>query len=251
MARLKAVGILQGLSGIPRDQYENTFHFQTPSGDSAVGTQAEYATAAARVANFYTGASAGGGAGVAGYFSNAILTVATVKVYDYAGGAEGASDVDTGPPVFVASFIVEPSQSGAQGLPEEIALCLSYYSTSNTPRHRGRIYLGPWADAVLTSAIEPRPSSGLLLAMVTAGTRLSADGTSAQSTGGLTPIIPATSVPAAVDGVNWYLRSRVGTGTPSSPVPSWERIEKGWVDNGWDSQRRRGVAASARVTFPS
>jgi hypothetical protein len=251
MARLKAVNILQGLSGIPRDQMENGFHFQTPSAVTAQGTPAEYATAAARVANFYTGAGPSGSASIGAYFSDAILTTATIKVYDYFGGSAGASDIDTGPPVAVFTYQVEPSQSGAQGLPEEIALCLSYYSTSNTPRHRGRVYLGPWTVGAMTSAVEPRPVGGLTTTMVTAGTRLSADGTSAQSTGGLTPVIPASAVPAAVDGVNWYLRSRVGTGSSSSPVPAWERVMKGWVDNGWDSQRRRGVAATSRVTFPS
>jgi hypothetical protein len=239
------------MSGIPRDEMENTFHFSTESASGVQATQAECATAAARVANFYTGASAGGGASIGAYMSEVLLLTASVKVYDYFGATEGVRDLDLGPPVFVASFQRADELSGAQGMPEEVALCLSYYSTSNTARHRGRVYLGPWTIGATTVAAEPRPTPALLTSMVTAGTRLSADGTSAQSTGGLTPIIPPTAVPDAVNGVNWYLRSRVGTGSASAPVPAWERIQKGWADNGWDSQRRRRIVASSRTTFPS
>jgi hypothetical protein len=253
MARLKVVNVFQGISGIPRDEYENSFYFQTASGDDVEGTFAEYATAAARVSNFYTGAGAGGLPSLSSYINLNIDAFVQLKVYDFFGATAGAhGDVDTGPPRAVYGYGGAAGGIGStNGLPEEVALCLSYYSTSNTPRHRGRIYTGPFNRSALTANLASPPLGDLMTTLVTAGTRLSADGTSAQSTAGLGPIIPPSAVPSAVDGVNWMIRSRVGTGTPSAPVPTWERITKGWVDNGWDSQRRRRLAATSRVTFPS
>jgi hypothetical protein len=249
MAQLRVSAVFQGQSGLAKDEYENGFHFSTPSGAGVAATQAECATAAARVANFYTGAAAGGGGGICAYMSGAINFTALMKVYDYFGGSGGSpGSPDLGPPKAVYSWSTLISLSNP-GLPEEVALCLSYYSSSNTARHRGRLYLGPWGTNSFLG-VEPRPGSGLINAMKTAGSRLVADGTSAQSTGGLTAVTPVGTVPSAVDGVNWYLRSRVGSGSGSAPVPVWERVLKGWIDDEWDAQRRRRVEATSRVTFP-
>jgi hypothetical protein len=251
MSQLKVVIVFQGNSGIPKDEMENSFHFQTASGPGVEATQAEAATAASRISNFFDGAGAGGTPSIADYMSPMLLPTATYKVYDYFGGVvKPNGDVDTGPPMSVfTGGAVSPAAS--EGLPEEVALCLSYWTTSNTARHRGRVYLGPLGmNAATTGLAEVRPNPAFMATMSTAGSRLVEPGTAAQSTGGIAPVIPSTPVPASVDGVNWYLRSRVGSGSAGAPVPKWEAVTAGWVDNEWDSQRRRRIAATSRVTFP-
>jgi len=107
--------------------------------------------------------------------------------------------------------------SGSSGsLPTEVALCLSYYGISNTKRNRGRIFIGPvqagWNDS-------SRPLVQLRTALLDLADRLSDVGTQS---------------------VDWQIVSRVA-GTR-------QRIQEVWVDNAWDTQRRRGIAPTARST---
>jgi len=110
----------------------------------------------------------------------------------------------------------------------ETALCLSFQadplSGVNQARRRGRVFLGGWAsivpggDTTHFPEVDPLITAGIAAA---AGTM-------------------ATGVTS--DGWVWVVYSRVnGTGAA---------VSNGWVDNELDTQRRREVAASARVTFP-
>ena len=57
-----------------------------------------------------------------------------------------------GQPVYVTGYAAGYA-AGASG-PRDVALCLSYFAGSNTPRRRGRIYVGPWPATVMAE----RPS---------------------------------------------------------------------------------------------
>jgi hypothetical protein len=249
MARLKVVNVFQGASGLPKDEFENGFHFQTATGAAAAGTSAEYATAAARVMNFYgPGTELSASDKIVSYLSAYIENVATIKVYDYTGGAVGKDgEAITGPPAAVYTY-VPGILTDSIGYPSEVALCLSYFSLSNSARHRGRVYIGPFSVVAEGPGSPGIANPDLMTAMQMAGEFL-ADATTTPGTAGLTAVSPAGAVPAGIAGVNWMLRSNVGTGTKAAPAPTWEQVTHGWVDNEWDTQRRRRVVATARVTF--
>ena len=104
-------------------------------------------------------------------------------------------------------------------LPTEVALCLSYATTDDpdkatSGRYRGRIYLGP-----LNTTGGLRPSSGIIGYALAFGQALAAIGTAGNTT--------------------WVMYSRADNAT--------RKIESIWVDNAWDTQRRRGAAPTART----
>jgi len=107
-------------------------------------------------------------------------------------------------------------QGVATTLNRDIALCLSYYSQFNRPRFRGRLYL-PCAIAGI-SVTGARPST-----------------TQQQKAADL------ASVLAGVGGTNvtWGLWSTVDK--VFRPTTHW------WVDNAWDTQRRRGQKPTSRL----
>lgn len=113
-------------------------------------------------------------------------------------------------------------------LPQEVALCLSFQGPkiSGIPqsRRRGRVYFGPFdQNANSTSG---RPASGVIAAIVAgANTFLG------KHNGGI-------DEPA-----QWSVISE-RTGAPQTVY-----ITEGWVDDAWDTQRRRGVRAATRSTF--
>lgn len=116
--------------------------------------------------------------------------------------------------------------SGITGnpLPSEVAMCLSYQGekASGVPqsRRRGRIYIGPLNVGTLHT--DGRPAAAAITSLVDAGENL-------------------LQASKAAPNWKWAVYSRVnGSGVSA---------ENGWVDNAFDTQRRRGVEASARTTF--
>lgn len=109
-------------------------------------------------------------------------------------------------------------------LPTEVAICLSFQGLRipGTPqsRRRGRIYLGP-VKATLTASA--RPTSGIRTIIATA----------------------ATNLAAAIVAVDPTYRWAVWSRTDGVAVA----ITDGWVDDTWDTQRRRGLDATSRTTF--
>lgn len=117
------------------------------------------------------------------------------------------------PHIYTGNLPASPSQS----LPTEVALCLSYRTDQNVPRKRGRIYLGPLGTVVNGTAQRPTAA---------AQAKLLALGQSLSDIGDVQ--------------MDWQLMSRSRNAR--------ERIEYLWVDNEFDTQRRRGIRATARVT---
>lgn len=101
--------------------------------------------------------------------------------------------------------------------PREVALCLSFYAGTNTPRRRGRLYI-PYFAISTSSAGGPRPGS--------------VDRT---KVGALVPILTGLG---GTD-VDWCVYSRVDD-TPHA-VTNW------WVDDEWDTQRTRGLRSTTRT----
>lgn len=106
--------------------------------------------------------------------------------------------------------------AGTGGIgPTEVALCLSFYADYNQPRRRGRLYLGP-----IGGDLGERPSPALMDSVIDFGQALQDIGVGPQYA--------------------WQVASRV-TGERAS-VTDW------WVDNAWDTQRRRGLRPTDRRT---
>jgi hypothetical protein len=100
--------------------------------------------------------------------------------------------------------------------PHEVALCLSYYSGRNLPRTRGRIYLGPFQGSIVAVAT---PNAVTISDLITLGTSIHAA--------------------FAALGGSWAIHSvKDNTFLP---------ITNTWVDNAWDTQRRRGMKATSRT----
>lgn len=109
-------------------------------------------------------------------------------------------------------------------LPDEVAICLSFQGDREAgfpqARRRGRLYIGPLDT---TAATGNRPASACLSAIANAAASLSA------------------AVIAADVSNYWAVWSQ----TDQAAVP----LSDGWLDNAWDTQRRRGVLATSRTTF--
>lgn len=130
----------------------------------------------------------------------------TIKVYD----AEKAA------PSYPLVTVEQTGTTPTTSAPREIACCLSYYSTWNRPRTRGRLYLPcSW----LTGAPLLRPTPGVLANVLTFGTD-----------------VLAKQLPASHNWVVWSRADRQAHGVTNI-----------WADDEWDTVRSRGLRATTRV----
>jgi hypothetical protein len=155
--------------------------------------------------------------GIQSYYSSLVRqSDHTWKLYDRA---------DTPPraPVATGTWSFAGAPAG-DSLPKEVALCLSFQGAplSGTPqsRRRGRIYMGPLRTSALGT--DGRPVAGLITQLKDAGDNLLAASEAAASW-------------------IWVVYS------PTSGLET--TITNGWVDNEFDTQRRRGRVPTSRTTF--
>jgi hypothetical protein len=146
------------------------------------------------------------------YLAESLLEDVEIKLYDMA-------DPPPRQPYLPGwSFALGARVDG--GLPEECSVCLSFRGDAPyTARRRGRIYIGPLSEATCVQA--------------TSGSFSTVN----------PPFIAALQAAAAIlmddsDGILWCVYSPTG-GT-------YTIVTNGWVDNTFDTQRRRGVEATAR-----
>lgn len=134
-------------------------------------------------------------------------------------------DTDPEPraPVLETNFNLTVAPAGG-GLPPEVALCLSFQGSrvSGVPqaRRRGRVYL-PFLLGT-ANGTDGRPVAGCITAATNCGQGL------------------LTASDAAATW-SWITFSRV--------APGYSIILDGWVDNEWDTQRRRGRRYTTRSLF--
>jgi hypothetical protein len=224
----------QGPSGIPRDQFENIWHFIGNGGSSDV----ELAACFARIGGFYNGVQTGTGNKVAGFLSDKMSRSVLLKGY---------VEEDLKPrPIRAQATMTLGNPGSTVALPEEVALCMSYYSLRNLPRQRGRIYLGPLNAGAVEQDTDPRPSADFVNTIVQAAAPLltPADGT-VEDYGYFSGI----GLPVEAQQVTWALRSGRGGPVKVMGEVDYQIITAGWVDNEWDGQSRRRISASARVHF--
>lgn len=202
--------ILHHDSGLPEDDVVNTFHFDILATPFVA---AEADDMIDDVIAFYT-TNGTSGHHVSEYLSQNLTGLATFKVYAL------ADPLPRVPLVTRTSVAIPTATSGVQ-MPQEVALCLSYsaapVSGTIAARRRGRLYIGPFQDTA-RSAGDGSPASALRLAMREAGKRL----------------MLSTDT-------NWCVFSPTDNSSGT--------IVQGYVDNAWDTQRRRGTAPTVRETF--
>lgn len=209
MATLRALVVLPFLSGKPEDVVVNTFHFSSASADEAARTSIVNQLKALYNDPVSPGAS------IASHLSNAInrgANACKIKLYNLA---------DPLPrPVTSYDWTLLPSQtpSGTE-LPAEVAVVGSFYAGRNIPRYRGRVYFGPFHTGVILDAANERSR-------------------------------PGTSL---VDSIRFGLGRMMLQGPLTQNLAVFSRVDNeartataGWVDDAWDTQRRRGQDSMVR-----
>lgn len=214
---MRAQVILNSSTGLAEDRCENTFFV---SGTDSVATMA---TAwFGYLVNFYNTVHTPGTTALAGFMSGDLSRTAdkhTMKFYDMADPVPRA-------PISTVTWQLGALVGTAVNMPKEVAVCLSYKGTyaSGIPqaRQRGRIYHGPLNTNVIlgASTVNPTVDTSYIAALRGAGIYLVGVGTS---------------------GSKWCVHSVRG-GFDSY-------ITGGWVDNAFDTQRRRGLTATSRTTW--
>lgn len=204
-------------SALPEDDIVNVFHFNSAVGNTPAA-QSDLDAITVALAAFYNTATAGGNK-ISTYFSQRNIGVAHCKMYDL-------GDPEPRVPIDVQDFSISEAGSGDQA-PAELALCLSFAAVPTSgavqARRRGRIYLGPFQTTALSVA--ERPVALLITTVQQAADRLKDDANT-----------------------YWAVYSRTNLPNPAY-TDTAPLVENGWVDNAWDTQRRRGLAPTVRTTF--
>jgi hypothetical protein len=137
----------------------------------------------------------------------------TIKIYD----------ATKAPPSYPLAQLTQSGTPPNSGIPREIALCLSYYTTYNRPRYRGRLFFpASWFTA---TAANVRPGDTVLQAAIDAAKALFGVGMPAQT--------------------NWVVFSKTEN-------KSMGGVSDVWCDDEWDTMRSRGMKPTKRVSasFP-
>jgi hypothetical protein len=216
---VRVIASQTAVSGLPEDDAVNVWHF-TSLGTDLLSNCAAIHTA---LDTFYGSISEL-------YCTNTMTGDFSYKYYDL---------VDTVPrSVIYTNTSTGLDTTAGDGLPSECAVCLSFEgelgSGLNRARRRGRLYIGPLSNAVASTV-----TGYVVVASPAVGT-----------------IIDAAEVMRASGGLDfvWSVFSPTAAGaqpwSSGALLAATTYVDHGWVDNAFDTQRRRGTAPQARGTFP-
>lgn len=202
---------------IAADDVVNTFCF---TGIDDVESQSEIALGL--LDTFYSGLTDLQTEEVINYMSGELNYGGTrLKVYDLDDPEPRVPILDT------AMALTGRAAESTTNLPAEVAVCVSYQAaiTSGVPaaRRRGRIYIGPLNQGASTgTASAPARPAGAFMTNLSRAAKGLSDG----------PI-----------GTRWCVWSRRDG--------AFRPITSGYIDNSFDTQRRRGADTTARTGFVS
>lgn len=236
----KVVAQLAHDSGMPEDAVTNTFVFASQA--PGVG-EADAALLSSIVQDFYLATPAGEVNSVAGYLSPSLSSAAdqaVMSVYDLTGHLSGTPH---GSPIFQETWTLSPlPDAGTVRFPEEVACCITIEASGRSeqlvetsdggdpgsaidrPRSRytGRVYIGPLiaaAGEVVGGIVRPTVAMQQVFRKA------------------LIEMHDASTLLASVAGLGVWSRA-----------DGVVRVIGGCsTDNAFDTQRRRGPAASART----
>lgn len=173
-------------------------------------TSGDFASTRASVSSALAAFYGNAAGSVSSYLSEYVARTYSIKLYDLA-------DAEPRQPT-VTGHTMATYPAGALWLPEEVAVTASFRGDQPyTARRRGRVFIGPVNSNALSSGSTSTPTrvaTGFRSALNTAMTGLKAAS------------------------VGWSVYSRAS----GLFVP----VTNGWVDNAFDTQRRRGIAQNAR-----
>ena len=212
---------------LPRDVVVNTVHLRDttdaeglaiPFDSSGADSEVDWnATAGAWAANMH--AALEDASGESGGYPLMVGRGVRVKIYRL---TKPGAKVVYGPPIGDGAVAATAAQNTTGN--RDVALCLSYYAGRNGPRRRGRLYIGPFQPA---SAGMYAPGGSQLSVTLGVGTVLAA-------------LEAHKPDPFPNNALDWVLYSRKDDAT--------YKVTNTWVDNEWDTQRRRGTKPTARRT---
>jgi hypothetical protein len=235
MPDILVTATIADVNGLAEDAIVNAFAFSMPSGFT------DYPNLLARVDDFYNAVQVGATQPLAAYMSPSVSRGADsiiCRAYDITGHLDGSPH---GSPIATRGDTMNSISPGATALPREVACVLTLRGTAwedmpveapdgsdpgtavDRPkqRHSGRVYFGPLNSiANDTASSRSRPHSQLRSDMLLAAADLADD---ARALGG-----------------QWCVWSRKDEFLYT--------ITDVQVDNAWDTQRRRGEAATLRST---
>lgn len=240
MPDLLAQVTLKPVTGLAKDNVVNTFAFSFPSGAGST----EYAGIAASLTEFYNSTPPLGTASIESVLSRSISRAASahdIDIYDITGHLDGSPH---GSPVYSAAMTLLNTAAGGEP-PQEMALAITLRGTAwdsmpvESPdgsdpgtevdrlrqRRTGKVYIGPFTAGVIPAPASPyvsRPSANLRGDFLKAAQELALD------------------ISEITAGARWCVWSRTDTFLYT--------ITHVQVDDAWDTQRRRGVAATVRDT---
>lgn len=234
----KATVNLASGSGLPVDDAQNTFYFES---SSAVTTTADDAdTMTTLLTAFYNAVPTGGTDPIAEFIGTHISRAANACSFLYYFDPGPTPPALWGSPDEIRSWTIGANAGGSM-LPAEVAFALSFHgdltdipetAPNPTPppatirpaaRRKGRVFLGPFNSNALFNVVAQGDSVPAVELRDAA--RLSA----------IDLMADAATIGAWV----------VNSGADDTFYP----VAGGWVDTAWDTQRRRGTAPSARTTF--
>lgn len=137
-----------------------------------------------------------------------------IKIIAYA-----QSDPKPRPEKAVTTYTPVTWATAALG-PREVALCVSMYSGRNLPRQRGRVFLGPF----LVTDMAERPSATLM--------------NNCQN------FVAALNAAIIALSPSWNLCIY------SRTTGAYQGLTNTWVNDEWDTQRRRGLRETTRIHIP-
>ena len=215
MTDVRALVVLQGGTALPEDRFVNTLHFSGGIATLEVIVAALHPV----LEDFYNAVPAGDAQTVGSFINQFVQRSAEIRYYDLA-------DPEPRVPIIEPFTLPDPLQTTE--LPEETAAVLSFRGTAPvTARRRGRMYLGPLITGAATDASTTVP--------MRVGTSFI-----------LTCTRAAEALRQAVIGIDngnvWSIRS-------VTPAQNFVPIFGGWMDNAFDTQRRRGPDATARTEW--
>lgn len=206
----QAQWIFQAASQRPEDAVTNTTHWHK------TGSISDFENVRDMLVDFYSVIPTGATNRVQDFFTTKGLTGNwQLKMYKL-------SDDKPRAPAYTSQGSFE--LQNVASLPSEVALVMSFQTEpeSGLPqaRRRNRIYLGPFAG--MANSEVGRPSNLLVETLLFAGHQM---------------------IVASDESIYWAWHVYSPTQNAHYPTIS------GWVDNAWDSQRRRGVDATLRGGF--
>lgn len=215
---MRALVTLSSESGLVKDNCVNTFYFD---GDDGNSDNEYHSKVFNKISAFYVA--------IANRISDHIVSPVKVQIYDM-------RDPTPRVPEFTQTFVLD--RSAINGLlPNEVALCLSFQADAvsgiKQARRRGRVYLGPLSNSadIVDTLGELRPGAALINQIAAAATVL-ATPVSLLSIGSLfwSVYSPTLDVLQTID-------------------DSFNDVTNGWIDDAFDTQRRRGRAATSRTLW--